>query len=183
MKLKNIDYRVWVATGVMGFFAIAALYAWEFNYFNRYLSFTNLMIVGLLTGALLGGLAAWRWGRQFSDSYDRMRFNLGVVLAGLVLGPLLVSLTNRLLDFRTPRVEAVEFVSADGRYKSRFGLPDTDEMLQPNTYHLYFYHRASLERVIFDESLGLEDRQRGDTIALEIRPGLLGLPWVHSLAE
>lgn len=183
MKLSKIDYRIWVATGVLGFFAIAALYAWEFNYFNRYLSFTRLMIVGLLAGAVLGSLAAWWWGRQFTDSYDRMRFSLGVVLAGIMLGPLLVSLANRWLDFRAPRIEAVEFVRTDGRYKSRFGLPDPEEMLQPNTYHLYFYHRASLQRVIFDESPGLEDRQRGDTIALEIRPGLLGLPWVRSLAE
>lgn len=181
-KISEVNYRVLVAVGVLLFFAVASLYTWEFSYFNRYLSFTRIMIVGLLVGGLLGGLGAWYWSRRFSDWYDRLRLSLGVVLAGILLGPLLLSLANRLLDPRPAFMERVEFVRGEGRFHSRFGLPNADELVDPNSYHLYFYRQSSLERVIFSRPPEKLDFQRGDTLTLEIKPGLLGMPWVRSIA-
>jgi hypothetical protein len=110
-----------------------------------------------------------------------MRLRLGLVMSGLLFGPLLFSLLNRYPDPWPARVENVEFVELEERYSSRYGLPDPEEIPEPNTSHLYFYRNSELTRIVFNKKLDLGDVDRGDLIGLNIRKGLFGLEWVKSI--
>lgn len=176
-----MDQRIKIALAVVGFFCIIMLYAAEIPFFNRYFSFTRFLTFGLVFGLILGSLSAWKLGGKLSDPYDRMRLRVGLVAAGLLFGPLLFSLFNRYLDPWPARVESVEFVELDERYSSRYGVPDPEEMPEPNASHLYFYRNAELTRIVFNKKLDLGDLDRGDTIGLDIRKGLFGLEWVRSV--
>lgn len=176
-----MDQRFRIALAVAGFFCIIMLYAIEIPYFNRYFSFIRFLGFSLTFGLLVGGLAAWKLGRKLPDAYDRMRLRLGLVLAGLLFGPLVFSLLNRHLDPWPTHLEKVEFVEVEERYSSRYGLPDPDEIPEPNTSHLYFYRNASLTRIVFNKKLDLGDVDRGDFIELKIHKGLFGVEWVKSI--
>ena len=178
---RRIDYRIWIALGVLGFFLLISLYAAEIPYFSRYLSFAEVLIFGVSFGILLGSIAGIFWGKKLTDPYDRLRLRIGLMFAGLIFGPLFFSLLNRHLDPWPAQVETVEFFDLDYRYSSRFGLPDTGEMPDPNSSHLYFYRNSELKRIIFNKKLDLGDLERGDAIGLQIRPGLFGVAWVKSV--
>lgn len=175
-----MDQRIRIALAVAGFFCIIMLYAAEIPFFNRYFSFARFLGFSLGFGLLLGGIAAWKFGGRLGDPYDRMRLRVGLVVAGLLFGPLLFSLINRYLDPWPNRIESVEFVELEERYSSRFGVPD-DEIPEPNASHLYFYRNAQLGRIVFNKKLDLGRVNRGDLIALNIRRGLFGLEWVSSV--
>lgn len=181
MNIKQIDYRVWIALAVLAFFLVISLYAAEIAYFSRYFSFPILMGAGLIFGLILGGAAAWYFGKRIEDSYDRMRFRIGLLFAGLFFGPLLFSLANRQLDPWPAYFEQVEYVDLEERYSSRFGLPAPDDILEPNATHLYFYRNADLIRIIFRKRLNLGELQRGDPIGITVHRGLFGLEWVKSV--
>ncbi|PHN08397.1 hypothetical protein [Flavilitoribacter nigricans] len=176
-----MDQRIKIALAVLGFFCIIMLYAAEIPYFNRYFSFVKFLGFSLVFGLLVGGLAAWKLGAKIADPYDRMRLSVGLVVAGLLFGPLVFSLLNRHLDPWGTQLENVEFVEIEERYSSRYGLPDTDEIPEPNASHLYFYRNSELTRIVFNKKLDLGDVDRGDLIGLNVRKGLFGMEWVKSV--
>lgn len=176
-----MDQRIKIALAVLGFFCTIMLYAAEIPYFNRYFSFIRFLGFSLGFGLVLGGIAAWWVRKKLSDPYDRMRLQLGLVFSGLLFGPLVFSLLNRHLDPWPVRIENVEFVELEERYSSRFGLPDTDKIPEPNATHLYFYRNSELTRIVFNKKLDLGDLDRGDLIGLDIHRGLFGMEWVKSV--
>jgi hypothetical protein len=176
-----MDQRIKIGLAVAGFFCVIMLYAAEIPYFNRYFSFIRFLGFSLGCGLLMGGLGAWKWGRNLPDAYDRLRLRLGLVLAGLLFGPLVFSLLNRYLDPWPTHLENVEFVELEERFSSRFGLPDSNEIPEPNTSHLYFYRNAALTRLVFNKKLDLGDVDRGDLIGLEVHKGRFGVEWVKSI--
>lgn len=175
------DFRVKVALGVLGFFCIVMLYAAEIPFFNRYFSFTRFMVFALSFGLLAGGLAAWRLGKALPDLYDRMRLRIGLVIAGLIFGPLFFSLLNRHLDPWDRRIESVEFFEVEERYSSRYGVPSPDEIPESNATHLYFYRNSALTRIVFNKKIDLAGVKRGDLIGLVVQQGLFGVEWVRTI--
>jgi hypothetical protein len=181
MKWTDLDYKWVVAFGVLGFFCLISLYAIEIPYFNRYFSFAVFLTYSEIFGVLLGGLAAWYFGKSLADSYDRMRLRIGLVVAGLIFGPLVFSLMNRWLDPWPRNIELVEFAGTEARVSSRFGIPDPEEAVEGDTYHIYFYRKDQLKRIVFNRKPNLENVQEGDQIGLLVRKGLFGLEWVQSV--
>lgn len=178
---RQIDYRIEIAAAVLGFFLLVVLYATEIPFFNRYLSFSKFMIFSLTFGLILGGAGAWYFSKKLTDSYDRMRLRIGLLVAGLIFGPLLFSLINRHLDPWPSRIETVEFFDLEERYSSRFGLPETGKTPEPNSIHLYFYRNSSLTRIVFNKKIDLTGVDRGDLIGIIIRQGLFGVEWVKAV--
>lgn len=181
MNWRSIDYRILVGLGVLAFFCLALLYALEIPYFNRYFSFTSFIVVSVVFGLLLGGFAAWRWGSRMKEPYDRMRLWVGLLVAGILFGPLFLSLLNRHVDPWPSYWENVELVEVEARLSSRYGLPDPEEMPESNSYHLYFYRNARLTRMVFQKKPDLGDTKKGDLIGVKIRRGLFGLEWVQAV--
>ena len=157
------------------------MYALEIPYFNRYFSFSRLLIYSEVFGLIVGGTAAWYLGRDLTDSYDLMRLRIGLVFAGLFFGPLFFSLFNRILDPWPRNVELVEFAGIEGRVSSRFGLPNQEESADANAYHIYFYRDNQLTRIVFDKNPDLEDVREGDQIGILVRKGLFGVEWVQKI--
>jgi len=180
MNWEKIDYRIWVALGVLVFLAVTTLYAAEIPYFNRYFNFSRLMIYSLIFGLISGGTAAWYFGRSLQDGYDRMRLQIGLLFAGILFAPLLLSLINRNLDPWPRTLEKVEFVALEDRFSSRFGVPADEEEIESNTFHIYFYRNDRLTRIVFNKKPDLGGVEEGDHIGIRVRRGLFGLQWVQS---
>ncbi len=168
-----------LAAGVV--FACIVGYAWEITYyFGRYLDLTRLLVIGAAAGVLIGLLAAHRLGASWQNAYDRMRLYLGLAVAGLSFGPLFLSWSNRLLDFRLPETIQVRFISAGGRVKSRFGTADGSP--EPDSYATIVAIDGALFR--FDTQQPLyPNAQRDDQVPLRLHPGFWGLPYVAVEAE
>src|SRR5690606_20129618 len=133
--------------GTLAFFGLVVVYALEIPYFNRYFSFSGFLLFGVLFGLLIGAAGAWFWSRRMDDPYDRMRLWLGLLIAGVLLGPLFCSLLNRHLDPWSARWENVELVEMEERYSSRYGVGNSGELPEPNSFNLYFYRDAELKRI------------------------------------
>lgn len=181
MKWPKFNYKWGVALGVGGFLLLVGLYALEIPFFNRYFSFSTFLIYSEIFGLILAVAAAWYWGRKISDSYDLMRFRIGMLAAGLIFGPLLFSIINRSFDPWPASSRLVEFAGTDERISGRYGLPDPEETADATTYHVYFYHEQELIRIVFDQKPPLEGVQEGDQIGIIVRRGLFGLEWVERL--
>jgi hypothetical protein len=152
------------------------LYAVEITYFfGRYLQLNSLLAIGAGVGLVLGIGIALRYRRRWTDSYDQMRLLIGLGIAGLLFGPLLLSGSNRLLDFRPPRSENAVFISTEGRVKSRFGV--TGPAPEPDSYATIVLIEGQLLR--FDTKAPLfTDATNGDPVTLLIQPGFWRLRYV-----
>jgi hypothetical protein len=162
-------------------FACIVGYAVEITeYFGRYLDLTQLLIIGAGAGIPIGLLAAHRLGAGWQNAYDRMRLYLGLAVTGLFFGPLLLSWSNRWLDFRLPETIQARFISADGRIKSRFGTADRSP--EPDSYATVVAIDGALFR--FDTKQPLyPNASPDDPVPLRVHPGFWGLPYVAVEAE
>ncbi len=165
-----------IAIGSIAFFGFITLYAFEIQYWNRYLDRSSLLLTGLLTGVGLAIFALLLLRKRLPDNWEgRVRIVLGVSLLSLALGPLLLSLSNRWLSFTTERVP-VEFLREDPRYTSRTGVV-SGKRVQPSSYFSYFYLDNRLYRVSVEQPL-FAGAEEGSTAELRLERGFWGFDLV-----
>lgn len=116
----NKDHLKAVIVG-LSFLGFIVLYVFEFQHFHNMFQVRSLLLASAIVGFLVGGGISWYLTKGVKEAYDRMRITVGVTILTIVFMPLLLSWINRLLVFRTPTEEKVEFVRQEGFSASRFG--------------------------------------------------------------
>jgi hypothetical protein len=158
---------------------LVVVYALEFAWFNRTLDMSRLafysMGVGGCTGLALGHYAA----RREHGLTEKIQIYIFFGLSCTIFGPLAGSLSNRLLSPPGKPIP-VEFVSQSARYASRSG-PIAGEKPAPNAFEIEFYYRQEIRQITslapYPNTL-----ERGDTVLVNIKPGLWGYEVIQKKA-
>ncbi|GJM36166.1 MAG: hypothetical protein DHS20C18_51670 [Saprospiraceae bacterium] len=151
---------------------LVVLYVLEFNFFHLTFNLPGLIIKGLIVGLVLGiGLAIY-YQKQASDLTERVQLYVFFIVLCMIFMPLVVSLSNRLLNFAEPVMLQAEYVDIEPYYSDRFGLTK-GEKIKPSGYFLFFYYNNRLKRIRL-ENPPFQDYARGATIVLPVKKGLWG---------
>ncbi len=163
---------------VLLFFGAVALYALELSFFNLYLDRMGLLLTGLGLGLALGIALALVAGPRLGGSSPmaRTQISIGLIVLSLLLLPLLLSLSNRLLSFEPAREVEVELLAQEPRYGSRFGVIK-GELVEPSSYLTFFHLQDRLFRISTPELL-FPDAVPGDRVYLPVRDGLWGFAYI-----
>ena len=160
----------------IAFFLFVVLYAVEVSHISRYLHFKRFWLVALGVGLLVGVVSILLTRKKVPQKgLERTQIRIAIVSVSIVLLPLLMSLSNRLLSFRTADAIQVEYVSEEGRYGGR-GLIE-GQQYEPTFYHLFFYWENRLYRIAYAES-HFGGTAKGEMIGLPRKKGLWGFDWV-----
>lgn len=155
--------------------AIPALYTFEINYLNRTLHAGRMMTVAFLIGLTIGILVGYRLQRKLADAVAKMRTYAACIILSALTLPLFVSLSNRLLSFRSTQRIQVEFVEESPRFANRFGA--FENAIQPTSYSTFFYKNSELLKIQTSESL-FPSAKRGDLVILPLKKGRWGFEFV-----
>lgn len=173
--MKKIPWTAFLS--VLFFFGVIILYAFEIGWINRTLHGSQLVqygaLAGLIAGALLGAVAAWK------SKYvaDRAPFFFAALFGCLILGPLAGSLSNRLPAENQPIAGTkVEVHLEEAYFSLRFGKIKGARP-QPSGYRAFFYYRGQLTKVQATDPL-FPGKRRGDEAILPLKTGFWGFEFV-----
>ena len=177
IKLKKHEY---LKAGFWAFvlLGVVVLYALEIKYFNNTFEIGQLAKRAILVGAVLGGLACGVMIRRNPEMELLLKFQLstGILILAMLLMPLVASLTNRLLSFKSFQEVPVEVVKIEGFYSSRFGFEE-GVMPEPDGYHIFFLHNGVLQR-LKHKTNPFPTAKEGDQVNLPMKKGFWGYEYV-----
>ena len=164
--------------GFLGFFGIIIGYVLQAPHLNGYLDLAGLIKTGLLTGAIVGGLAGYLLHSKGKDQDARFSIYAGMLVLGVAIGPLVLSLANRALSSAAHPVE-FELLSVKPVMGSRGGVMEGDTFSADA--HLLNMKR---EEITYTIRLGADLNDYildDDSIILNIRQGGLKYDYIdHS---
>ncbi len=151
------------------------LYAFEFEYFRRYIDISSFILVALAGGLIFGiGLAYFLKGKA-KNATETVQIYVFCIISSLIFAPLIFSLTNRIFTVSSYEKE-VQIVKIDKRMTSRFG-PEKGKKLEPNLLEVSYLSEGENFKFA-TKSLTLQDAKRGDIVGLEFKKGLLGFEYI-----
>ena len=163
--------------GTLLLIALIVLYVFEFRYFSLYLNPKALVITALALGLSGGILWGYLWRNKADSSTESVQIYIFCILLSLVFAPLLLSLTNRGLDFRTPETKNVQIVLVQPQYSGRYGVLEGEKMI-PNQLIVNYLHKN--ETFSFKtKNMSFVGLKRGTPIELTFRQGLFGFTYLQ----
>lgn len=157
---------------ILVFLTMPVLFIIEIKYLNRTLYARQMLLSAMMIGLVLGIVLGYRFQKKMDEAVVRMRtFAVSIVL-GVILLPLLASLSNRLFGLYPIQNVPVELVEVSPRYSSRFGI-SPQEKVTPHYYITFFYKDQKLLNIHTQVPL-FPNAERGDTVTLPIKKGLWG---------
>lgn len=174
--MAGTDKNILPAVLFLGLIALfIGAYVQEFSYLNRSLGIWRLMATAAIIGGVFGLAIALVLQSRYNDIVAKIRLFSSAVIIGILVLPLLASLSNRILGANASPV-AVIVEAEQPFYSSRFGIIN-GQLAQPDGYFLFFYKGPQLYRIAYKKSLA-GNSVKGDTIVLPIRKGFWGVDWV-----
>ncbi|MBV6653986.1 MAG: hypothetical protein KI786_09545 [Mameliella sp.] len=155
---------------------LVVVYALEFSWFNRTINMPGLAIYSMIGGAMVGLALGHYVSKRESGLTEKIQIYIFFGLSCTIFGPLAGSLSNRLLSSPSKPVP-VEFVSQSARYVSRSG-PIQGEKPVPNLFDIEFYYRQKIRKISSLTPIN-EPQKRGDTVLINLKPGLWGFEVVQ----
>lgn len=162
--------------GIVSTALVIFLYSKEIHWFNNTFGIQNLITIGIVGGLLIGVGLGWKWKEYGNDLMEQAVFFILSVFLAVLLVPLLLSLSNRILSPYAIVEEPVEFVEANAFIGSRFGRPK-GQASREDGFHIFFIRKNRLERIKTRTNPYL-GTQKGEMIALPVKKGLLGFDLV-----
>ncbi|RMF26915.1 MAG: hypothetical protein D6765_08235 [Bacteroidetes bacterium] len=150
-----------------------ALYALELRWLENTFRAGRLVGWSMGVGAAVGGWVAYRLQERFPEGVDRWRLWTACLLFFALFGPLVGSLSNRLLSLSGVQQVEVTFFEAKGFYSDRFGIL-LGEKPEVERYHLFVLYDDRLERLETRKPQKLEGLERGEPLLLPLKKGLWG---------
>ena len=161
-----------IALGVLSVALVIYLYTHEIHWFNNTFNVAMLLWIGVLLGLVTGAWIGWKLKEKGSDLMEQFVYMVLCLLIGVLLFPLLLSLTNRLLSPFAVSPQSVEFVQANAYIGSRFGKPK-GQTSREDGFHVFFIRNNKLERIKC-RTHPYPGAQKGEIIDLPVKRGLLG---------
>jgi len=170
-----------IVAGAVGFFIIIFLYANEFSWYANTFDRNKMILIGLFLGLLAGAAIAYKLQRENQEIIEKFQLFIGGMVLGGILMPLLFSMTNRLLSFRSAQKESVEFVKNEAFNESRFGrIPQEN----PDGYYAFVIRKGAYIRLTTRAPI-YQTAQKGDQVLLPVKKGIWGfeIAYPHLLHE
>ncbi|MBL7802856.1 MAG: hypothetical protein JNL02_03910 [Saprospiraceae bacterium] len=157
--------------GVLVFFGLIALYVREFPVFSNTIDAGQLVVTGLIAGAVLAGGLLYALRRRLTPLANHVPELMTILVFTVLLGPLMLSLLNRLGG--REEYLSFEFLAETPYLASNYGFLK-GEKLQPTGYHLQVRENGRLLRFKYKTQAYYPNTQPGDPVLLPVRKGLLG---------
>lgn len=164
------------ALGTVVVFGIMFLYVFEFAYLQNTFNVFYLIIGSIIIGAIIGFVIGQKQRKKFNDEDEKRVVSVGYPIMIGLLFPLMISLINRKLNFRTPKQETVEFFKFEpygGSRVGNIGGGSTDI----DGYSIFFIRNQNIERIRSKEP-HFRDIIQGQEIQIPVSKGLLGFEYV-----
>jgi len=156
--------------GALGLFLVIILYAIEIRHFDNTLNVQTMVGLSLMLGAVVGLSLGFYLKSYAEESLEIFQIFAVITLLSIVVMPLLVSLTNRLLSFSDVEYLNAEFVDTNAFVSSRFGqLPDQEV----DGYHTFMIIQNQLERMTTEEH-PFPEAKEGTLVKVPAKKGLWG---------
>ena len=166
-----------ITFGALLVFGVVFLYTREVPFLQNTLDFKSLFITATAAALLLGIVLGYFFSKDRSSVLERFQIFLAAIFLSILLMPLLLSLSNRALDFNDPVSQEVELLRVESFSGSRFGrLEETKE--QSDGYRIYLLNDGEVMRLQSKTPL-FADREKGDFIKVPIQRGLWGFRYVN----
>lgn len=175
----TLNERLTYTLAGLAMLGLVVVYALEFAWFNRTLGMSSLAFYSMAVGGCIGFALGHYAARQEHGLTEKIQIYIFFGLSCTIFAPLVGSLSNRLLS-PPGRPIAVEFVSQSARYASRSG-PIAGEKPVPNAFEIEFYYRQEV-REITSLTPYPSTLQRGDTVLINVKPGLWGCEVIQKKA-
>lgn len=107
--------------GALTFFGLILGYVLEAKFLSGYLNLAHFLKTSLLLGAILGGLMAYPLSRKGKDQDSRFSIFAGLLVLGVIIGPLSLSWINRATS-SPPLALQFELISIMPTMKTNIGV-------------------------------------------------------------
>ena len=166
-----------VLLGAVLIIAVIVAYTFEVAHFQNTLDFKKLLLVGLVTGAIIGLTIGFLLARGRSILLEKFQLVMGVFVLSLLLAPLLVSSSNRWFS-PAPKTEHLELLRVETYAGSRFG---TLEALQenPDGYRIFLLRDSGEVIRLQSKEIPFPGKEKGDQVEVPISRGLWGIEFVN----
>ncbi len=165
-----------IIIGVLLVFGVIYLYVLEFPFFQNTLNISRLLLSSLLTGAILGSILGFQFGKKSSELLERTQiFIAGLLLTTLIM-PLLISVYNRKFTSQPPQIERLEFLRQETFAGSRFGnLAELKE--KPDGFRIYLLRNGEVLRLQKKEA-PFQGKKQGEKVDIPVYRGPLGIEYI-----
>ena len=162
--------------GALLLFFVITLYALEFSHFSQTFNIKSLIFTALAIGFLIGCVLANTYRKKMVEQVDKMAVIFGSIILSMLIMPLVMSLSNRLLSFNKAVDKKYEFIKEEAFGSSRFGMVEGMNE-DVDGYHIFFVRDGIYERIKSDKPL-FDDVKKGTSINLPVKRGLFGWEFV-----
>jgi len=165
------------AIGVLMFFGIIVGYSIQVDHFSGHLDLAGLIKAGIITGLIIGILSGQFLYKKGKDQDAKFSIYAGMLVLGIVTGPLILSLANRAFS-GSPETTKFQLIKIDPVIQSSVGILVGHEP-EPNANIV----TMKKEGVTYEVKLGPElDGYLIDdeSIILNIRKGGLGYNYIDN---
>lgn len=161
-----------VVGGILFIFSLIFLIASEIRWFENTFDSVRMAAYAAILGFLIGAGVAYRVAKKLSDSLDKVRATLAILIVLSILFPLAASITNRLLSSNPVHQEEVVLFKEIPYYSGRFGLPPKDQ-LQWTGYYIFVVRNDKIERLTAQKAHFLPE-MAGQNVQIPIKKGFWG---------
>lgn len=178
LRLPYMSTWIKVTIGVVVFFGAITGYVLEIPHLGTYLDLGSLIKTGVIGGAVVGGVYGYILQKSGSDQDNRFSIFAGVLVFGIVLGPLVLSLLNRNITSDS-RTEEFELLSIKPVMDSRFGVIEGEEF-DPNAHMIQFSNGEETYQIkvqVAPEQL----KDIEESILLKVASGGLGYRYIEQI--
>lgn len=174
-NLKKADYVKGIS-GVVVIFTLIVLYVFEFKHFDLLLEPIWLLLFSAGFGIMLGISLGNKLSKSVKESFERFRIYTILIFLSIFFMPLIINLSNRLLDFRTPELQEVSFENFEPYISEKYGV------LKGEKVKIAGY---KIVVVMDGKPLNLKSKQNpfpnnkpGDIVQIKVHKGLFGLKYI-----
>ncbi len=151
------------------------LYVLELKWFQNYFEAKKLVVGALLVGAAIGVLLGYLLRNKAKEQVEKMQLWVTCLIIPVLMMPLFASLTNRLFAEQSTPTK-VEFWEEKAYFQSRFGQIKGERM-EPSGYYVFIITNGEMVRLENGKPV-FPNAQKGDTVKVPIRQGLLGFDFI-----
>ncbi len=152
------------------------LYVFEFDHFDKTINIKYLLLLAVILGLLVGILISRRLAINEFELFEQMRIYMICTIICIVFMPLVLSLTNRLLDFRTPDLKTAQILSFQAVGDQPFGHIKGEKLKITN-----YEWGIELDQQVFNfrtKTLPFGEKKLGDNVQISVYQGLLGIRYL-----
>ena len=168
---EYIRYGMW---GVFAFVLIV-LYAFEMKWFGLYLNVKALVLGSLAAGALLGALVGVQYSTRGYDLTERVQIIVFFTVMCMVFGPLVGSLSNRLLSSEGEQTHVL-IDSAWIKDAEPFGKIKGNEATR-RLVRIFFDYEGKGHEITYEMAESALPKS-GERMGIRVRNGLWGARYI-----